>query len=62
MKKTVNSKETNFKEQANLVCLLRITNILRMFVIPLRIKFKKTEIRKIILGVSGGVLRGQSPL
>jgi len=24
MKKTVNSKETNFKEQANLVCILRI--------------------------------------
>ena len=63
MKKTVNSKETNFKEQANLVCILRITNILRMFVIPLRIKFKKTEIRKIIFRSKWRCIKGaKSPI
>jgi hypothetical protein len=63
MKKTVNSKETNFKEQANFSLPIAYNKILRMFVITLRIKFKKTEIRKIIFRSKWRCIKGaKSPI
>ncbi len=53
----------NFKEQANFSLPIAYNKILRMFVINFKFQIQENINQKnYFLGISGGVLRGQSPL